>query len=124
MLSKNSKVYQIQISYCVSGGTSFGYNNLIVDFRGVAEMVNTGYPVVFDATHSVQRPGGGGTFTSGDREMVPILAKAAVTIGVGAVFMESHEDPDNAPSDGPNMIKLKDMEKLLGEIKAIDDLVK
>ena len=123
VIRKLESVSNTNILLC-ERGTTFGYNNLIVDFRGVAEMVNTGYPVVFDATHSVQRPGGGGTYTSGDREMVPVLAKAAVAIGVGAIFIESHEDPDNAPSDGPNMIKLKDMENLLGKLKAIDELVK
>lgn len=105
-------------------GTSFGYNNLVVDFRGIVEMGNTGYPVVFDATHSVQRPGGLGTSSSGDRTMVPPLAKAATAIGVAAIFIECHEDPDNAPSDGPNSMYLDDMEQLLTELKAIDEVVK
>ncbi len=105
-------------------GTTFGYGNLVVDFRGIVEMGNTGYPVVFDATHSVQRPGGLGTSSSGDRTMVPPLAKAAAAIGVSAIFIECHEDPDNAPSDGPNSMYLDDMEQLLTELKAIDEVVK
>ncbi len=105
-------------------GTTFGYNNLVVDFRSIPIMKETGYPVVMDATHSVQKPGGQGTSSGGNREYVPLMAKAALVQGVAAVFMECHQDPDSAPSDGPNMIKLKDMENLLGELKAIDELVK
>ena len=105
-------------------GTSFGYHTLVVDFRGIPEMAETGYPVVFDATHSVQKPGGQGTTSGGDRTMVPYLARAALAVGVAAIFIEAHEDPDNAPSDGPNMIKLDDMRNFLKELKAIDDLIK
>lgn len=93
--------------------------------RSLPIMASTGYPVVFDATHSVQQPGGMGATSGGDREMVPYLARAALATGcVSTVFMETHEDPDNAPSDGPNMIKLNDLEKTLGLMKQIDDLLK
>ncbi|HHI79541.1 MAG TPA: 3-deoxy-8-phosphooctulonate synthase [Planctomycetes bacterium] len=94
-------------------GTSFGYNRLVVDFTGLVEMRSLGAPVVFDATHSVQRPGGAGAATSGDRSMVPPLARAAVAVGIDALFLEVHEDPDHAPSDGPNMLRLADLEALL-----------
>jgi 2-dehydro-3-deoxyphosphooctonate aldolase (KDO 8-P synthase) len=97
-------------------GTSFGYNTLVTDFRGIPIMEQAGYPIVFDATHSVQQPGGQGTTSGGQREFVPVLARAAVSIGVGAVFLESHQDPDNAPSDGPNMVPLDKMEALLTEL--------
>ena len=105
-------------------GTSFGYNNLVVDFRGIVQMGSTGYPVIFDATHSVQRPGGGGSHSTGGREMVPPLARAAVSVGVAGIFIETHEDPDNALSDGPNMIRLKNMEELLGTLMELDKVVK
>jgi 2-dehydro-3-deoxyphosphooctonate aldolase (KDO 8-P synthase) len=105
-------------------GASFGYNTLVSDMRALPIMAKFGAPVVFDATHSVQQPGGQGTSTGGDREMVPYLARAAVAVGVAAVFMETHQDPDNAPSDGPNMVKLKDMPALLGELVEIDRIVK
>ena len=105
-------------------GASFGYNTLVTDFRSLPTMAETGCPVVFDATHSVQQPGGKGTSSGGQREFVPVLARAAIAVGVAGLFIESHEDPDNAPSDGPNMIALKDMEALLTRLKAIDDLVK
>jgi len=105
-------------------GTSFGYNTLVSDLRGLPEMAKTGYPVVFDATHSVQQPGGLGGSSGGDRTMVPVLARAALAVGVAAVFLETHEDPDNAPSDGPNMVHLKDMPALLKTLKAFDDLAK
>jgi len=105
-------------------GTSFGYNTLVSDLRGLPEMAETGYPVVFDATHSVQQPGGLGGSSGGDRTMVPVLARAALAVGVAAVFLETHEDPDNAPSDGPNMVHLKDMPALLKTLKAFDDLAK
>ena len=105
-------------------GTSFGYNTLVSDLRGLPEMAETGYPVVFDATHSVQQPGGLGGSSGGDRTMVPVLARAALALGVAAVFLETHEDPDNAPSDGPNMVHLKDMPALLKTLKAFDDLAK
>jgi len=105
-------------------GTSFGYNTLVSDLRGLPEMAKTGYPVVFDASHSVQQPGGLGGSSGGDRTMVPVLARAALAVGVAAVFLETHEDPDNAPSDGPNMVHLKDMPALLKTLKAFDDLAK
>src|SRR5437868_11587977 len=90
-------------------GASFGYNTLVSDMRALPILASFGAPVVFDATHSVRQPGGQGTRSGGEREMVPVLARAAVAVGVAAVFMETHQDPDNAPSDGPNMMKLKDM---------------
>ena len=105
-------------------GTSFGYNTLVTDFRGLPVMAATGYPVVFDATHSVQQPGGQGTSSGGQREFAPVLARAALSVGVAAVFIESHPDPDHAPSDGPNMIPLKDMPALLKRLKAFDELAK
>lgn len=106
-------------------GTSFGYNTLVSDMRSLPIMAaQTGCPVVFDATHSVQQPGGQGATTGGQREFVPVLARAAVAIGVAAVFMETHQDPDNAPSDGPNMVHLKDMPALVEILMAFDRLAK
>lgn len=105
-------------------GTSFGYNTLVSDMRGLPIMARTGYPVVFDATHSVQQPGGLGGASGGQREFVPPLARAAVAIGVAAVFIETHEDPDQAPSDGPNMVPLSEMRGLLKTLKAFDILAK
>ncbi len=105
-------------------GTSFGYNTLVSDFRGLPTMERTGYPVVFDATHSVQQPGGQGTTSGGQREFAPVLARAAVAVGVSALFIETHEDPDNAPSDGPNMIPVDRMAALIAELRAFDDLRK
>ncbi len=105
-------------------GASFGYNTLVSDMRSLPIMAETGYPVVFDATHSVQQPGGQGTSSGGDRRMVPVLARAAIAVGVAAVFMETHEDPDNAPSDGPNMVHLDDMETVLSQLKKLDECVK
>jgi len=105
-------------------GASFGYNTLVSDMRALPILAETGCPVVFDATHSVQQPGGQGTTTGGQREFVPVLARAAVAIGVAAVFMETHEDPDRAPSDGPNMVRLKDMPALLENLMAFDKLAK
>ena len=105
-------------------GTSFGYNTLVSDFRGLPTMEATGYPVVFDATHSVQQPGGLGGASGGQREFAPVLARAACAVGVSALFIETHEDPDNAPSDGPNMIPVDRMETLIGELRAFDDLRK
>ena len=106
-------------------GYTHGYNNLVVDMRSLPIMASTGYPVVFDATHSVQQPGGMGTSSGGDREMVPYLARAAVATGcLAAVFIEVHEDPDRAPSDGPNMVKLKDLAQLLEDLVTIDGIVK
>ena len=103
-------------------GASFGYNNLVSDMRSLAIMRETDCPVVFDATHSVQVPGGQGDRSGGQREFVPVLARAAVSVGVDAVFMETHEDPDNAPSDGPNMVPLSQFEALAAELIAFDDL--
>ena len=105
-------------------GTSFGYNTLVTDFRGLPIMARTGYPVVFDATHSVQQPGGQGASSGGQREFAPVLARAALAVGVAAVFMETHEDPDAAPSDGPNMIPLHQMPALLSRMRAFDELCK
>lgn len=105
-------------------GASFGYNTLVSDMRSLPIMAQTGYPVIFDATHSVQQPGGQGTSSGGDRTMVPVLARAAVAVGVAGVFMETHQDPDNAPSDGPNMVYLSDMEKTLETLKKLDDIAK
>jgi 2-dehydro-3-deoxyphosphooctonate aldolase (KDO 8-P synthase) len=105
-------------------GASFGYNTLVSDMRALPILASFGAPVVFDATHSVQQPGGKGTRSGGEREMVPVLARAAVAVGVAAVFMETHQDPDNAPSDGPNMLKLKDMPALLSDLVEIDRIAK
>ncbi len=105
-------------------GASFGYNTLVSDMRSLPILKETGCPVVFDATHSVQQPGGQGTASGGQREFVPILARAAVAIGVAAVFMETHEDPDQAPSDGPNMVPLRDMPALLETLVEFDRLAK
>ena len=113
-----------RIMLCERGYTH-GYNNLVVDMRSLPIMASTGYPVVFDATHSVQQPGGMGERSGGDRAMVPYLARAAVATGsVAAVFIECHEDPDNAPSDGPNMIKLDDLSDILKDLVNIDNVVK
>ncbi len=113
-----------RIMLCERGYTH-GYNNLVVDMRSLPIMASTGYPVVFDATHSVQAPGGMGVSSGGDRQMVPYLARAAVATGcVAAVFIEVHEDPDNAPSDGPNMVRLSDLESLLEKLLEIDRVVK
>lgn len=105
-------------------GVTFGYNTLVNDMRALPIMAETGHPVVFDATHSVQSPGGNGASTGGDRRMVPYLARAAIAVGVASVFMETHQDPDSAPSDGPNMVHLKDMQGILEQLLAIDKLVK
>jgi len=105
-------------------GASFGYNTLISDMRSLPILAQMGYPVVFDATHSVQQPGGMGTSTGGQREFIPVLARSAVSVGVAAVFIETHQDPDRAPSDGPNMVKLKDMPALLETLMAFDCLAK
>jgi len=105
-------------------GSSFGYNTLVTDMRGLLIMAETGCPVVFDATHSVQQPGGQGTSSGGDRRFVPVLARAAVAVGVAGVFIETHEDPDRAPSDGPNMVPLKEFDALMAELMAIDAVVK
>ncbi len=105
-------------------GVSFGYNTLVSDMRALPIMARTGYPVVFDATHSVQQPGGQGASSGGEREFAPVLARAALAVGVAAVFIETHPDPDRAPSDGPNMIPLRAMPALVRRLKAFDDLTK
>ena len=105
-------------------GTSFGYNTLVTDMRALPVMASYGAPVVFDATHSVQQPGGQGTSSGGQREFVAVLARAAVAVGVAGVFIETHPDPDRAPSDGPNMIALRDFEPLVAELMAYDRLTK
>jgi len=105
-------------------GVSFGYNTLVSDMRSLPIMARTGYPVVFDATHSVQQPGGQGGTSGGQREFVPVLARAAISIGVAAVFMETHQDPDKAPSDGPNMVYLRDLPGILGALVQFDRLAK
>ena len=105
-------------------GASFGYNTLVSDFRSLPIMASTGYPVVFDATHSVQQPGGQGGSSGGQREFAPVLARAALAVGVAAVFIETHPDPDQAPSDGPNMIRLREMPALIARLRAFDRLSK
>jgi len=105
-------------------GASFGYNTLVSDMRALPIMSKFGFPIVFDATHSVQQPGGMGEKSGGQREFVPYLARAAIAVGVGAIFMETHEDPDNAPSDGPNMVPLNEIKTLLKKLTEIDKLVK
>ncbi|MDA9708745.1 3-deoxy-8-phosphooctulonate synthase [Alphaproteobacteria bacterium] len=105
-------------------GTSFGYNNLVSDMRSIPIMQKTGWPVIFDATHSVQEPGGLGASSGGKRQYVPYLAKASVAVGVSGIFIETHQDPDNAPSDGPNMLNIIDLKKLLQKLKQIDNIVK
>ena len=105
-------------------GASFGYNTLVSDMRALPIMSRFGFPIVFDATHSVQQPGGMGEKSGGQREFVPYLARAAIAVGVGAIFMETHEDPNNAPSDGPNMVPLNEVEALLKKLTEIDKLVK
>ncbi len=105
-------------------GASFGYNTLVSDMRALPIMSKFGFPIVFDATHSVQQPGGMGEKSGGQREFVPYLARAAIAVGVGAIFMETHEDPENAPSDGPNMVPLNEIKALLKKLTEIDKLVK
>ncbi len=105
-------------------GASFGYNTLVSDMRSLPIMAETGAPVIFDATHSVQQPGGKGSSSGGQREFVAVLARAAVAVGVAGLFIETHEDPDNAPSDGPNMVHLKDMPALLERLQAYDRITK
>jgi 2-dehydro-3-deoxyphosphooctonate aldolase (KDO 8-P synthase) len=105
-------------------GVSFGYNTLVTDMRALPQLAQTGAPVIFDATHSVQQPGGQGTSSGGQREFVPVLARAAVAVGVAGVFIETHQDPDKAPSDGPNMVPLKEMEGLLRTLVEFDRIAK
>jgi 2-dehydro-3-deoxyphosphooctonate aldolase (KDO 8-P synthase) len=105
-------------------GASFGYNTLVSDMRSLPILAETGAPVIFDATHSVQQPGGQGTSSGGERRFVETLSRAAVAVGVAGVFIETHQDPDNAPSDGPNMVALKDLPKLLEKLMALDNIAK
>ena len=105
-------------------GTTFGYNTLVNDFKGLDIMKKYEYPVIFDATHSVQQPGGMGDKSGGQREHIPSLSKAAISIGVAGLFLETHNDPDNAPSDGPNMINIKELKNLLIQLKQFDDIAK
>jgi len=105
-------------------GTSFGYNTLVADMRGLPEMGRDGFPVIMDATHSVQQPGGNGGSSGGQREFAPVMARCAVSLGISGVFIESHEDPDNAPSDGPNMIYLDKMPELIRSLMAFDQIAK
>ncbi len=105
-------------------GASFGYNTLVSDMRSLPIMAETGAPVIFDATHSVQQPGGKGSTSGGQREFVPVLARAAVAVGIAGLFIETHQDPDKAPSDGPNMVPLRELEGLLAQLKAFDALAK
>jgi 2-dehydro-3-deoxyphosphooctonate aldolase (KDO 8-P synthase) len=105
-------------------GVSFGYNTLVSDMRALPILAETGAPVIFDATHSVQQPGGQGGTSGGERRFVPVLARAAVAVGVAGVFIETHQDPDKAMSDGPNMVPLAELESLLAELVAIDALIK
>ena len=105
-------------------GTSFGYNTLVNDFRGLEIMAETGYPIVFDATHSVQQPGGRGNSSGGERKYVAALARAACAVGVSAVFIETHQDPDNAPCDGPNMIDIANLQDIIEKLRLIDELSK
>ena len=105
-------------------GTSFGYNTLVNDMRSLPIMSETGYPVIMDATHSVQQPGGQGDASGGQRKFAPVIARAAVAVGVAGVYIETHENPDNAPSDGPNMIQLSDMPNLIATLKEFDEIVK
>ncbi|WP_114964775.1 3-deoxy-8-phosphooctulonate synthase [Alkalilacustris brevis] len=105
-------------------GTSFGYNTLVSDFRALPVMAATGWPVIFDATHSVQQPGGLGGASGGQREFAPVLARAACAVGVAGLFIETHEDPDRAPSDGPNMIPVDELARLVAELRAFDDLAR
>lgn len=123
VVAKAREVGNENIMVC-DRGTSFGYNTLVSDMRGLAQMRSTGCPVVFDATHSVQQPGGQGTTSGGQREMVPVLARAAIAAGVSGVFMETHPDPQNALSDGPNMWPLGNLKPLLETMKTLDDVVK
>ena len=123
VVAKAREVGNDQIMVC-ERGVSFGYNTLISDMRGLAIMRRTGCPVVFDATHSVQQPGGQGTRSGGQREFVPVLARAAVAAGISGLFMETHPDPDNALSDGPNMWPLAQLAPLLETLKALDETVK
>jgi len=123
MCSRNWLPGNAQVMAC-ERGASFGYNTLVSDMRALPIMAAFGAPVIFDATHSVQQPGGQGASSGGQREFVEALARAAVAVGVAGVFLETHQDPDNAPSDGPNMINIADMEALIERLQAFDRLSK
>jgi len=123
VVAKAAEAGAVDVMAC-ERGVSFGYNTLVSDMRALPVMKEIGCPIVFDATHSVQQPGGQGASSGGQRQYVPVLARAAVAIGVAAVFLETHENPDNAPSDGPNMVPLAQMEALLRDLLAFDDLAK
>ena len=123
VLEKASSTGNQNIMAC-ERGTSFGYNTLVADMRGLPEMGRNGVPVIMDATHSVQQPGGNGGSSGGQREFAPVMARCAVSLGIAGVFIESHEDPDNAPSDGPNMIQLERMPELIKSLMAFDKLAK
>ncbi len=118
------KHFNVKGALLTDRGTCFGYNTLVSDMRGLEIMAETGAPVIFDATHSVQQPGGGKSVSGGQRQFVKLLARCAIAAGVAGVFLEAHEDPDNAPSDGPCMVKLSNLEALLSELKAYDSLRK
>jgi 2-dehydro-3-deoxyphosphooctonate aldolase (KDO 8-P synthase) len=126
MLNVSAKLERFGANRILLGerGTSFGYNTLVSDLRGLPQMAATGWPVVFDATHSVQQPGGQGGASGGQREFVPVLARAAVAVGIAALFIETHHDPDKAPSDGPNMVPLNELPELLTMLLAFDRLAK
>lgn len=119
IISTNNKKIMI-----TERGTSFGYNNLINDFRSIEIMKKNKYPIIFDATHSVQEPGGLGGSSGGKREFIPTLSKAAIAIGIAGLFIETHDNPDNAPSDGPNMLDIKDLKNLLIKLKQLDNIAK
>jgi 2-dehydro-3-deoxyphosphooctonate aldolase (KDO 8-P synthase) len=123
-VAKKISAYGSEKIMLTERGACFGYNSLITDIRGLAIMKETGYPVIFDATHSVMQPGGRGSESGGERRFVSVLAKAAVTVGIAGVFLETHQDPDNAPSDGPSMVHLKDMPKLVSDLIQLDSLAK
>ena len=119
-----NKFYKNKKILVTERGASFGYNTLVSDMRALPIIAKFGFPVVFDATHSVQQPGGMGEKSGGQREFVPHLARAAIAVGIGAIFIETHEDPDNAPSDGPNMVPLKELKDLLKKLIKIDQIIK
>lgn len=123
VVAKIAKAGNENILQC-ERGVSFGYNTLVSDMRALPIMAENGYPVIFDATHSVQQPGGQGTSSGGQRQFVATLARAAVAVGVAGIFIETHQDPDNAPSDGPNMVRLSDLPALLEQLMAFDSLAK
>jgi 2-dehydro-3-deoxyphosphooctonate aldolase (KDO 8-P synthase) len=123
VVDKAFEVGNEKITIC-DRGTSFGYNTLVSDMRGLASMRSTKCPVVFDATHSVQQPGGQGTTSGGQREMVPVLARAAIAVGISGIFMETHPNPDNAKSDGPNSMPIDKIRELLKTLQELDGITK